>query len=69
MAYAKRSKCAQSIEASISHWEMELIQADEELRQLEREQALKSVSMLMQHDEIAPDVCGIITTNDRGPAT
>jgi hypothetical protein len=48
---------------------MELIQADEELRQLEREQALESMSRLMQHDEIAPDVCGIITTSDRGPAT
>jgi hypothetical protein len=69
MTYTNRSKCTQPTDASISHWEMELIQADEELRQLEREQALKSVSMLMQHDEIAPDVCGIITTNDRGPAT
>lgn len=68
MTYAKWSKCAQSIEASISHWELELIQADEELRQLEREQALKSMSMLIRHDQIAPDECGLITTSDREPA-
>jgi hypothetical protein len=48
---------------------MELIQADEEFRQLEREQVLKSMSMLMQHDEIALDVCGLITTSDYDPAT
>jgi hypothetical protein len=68
MAYLKRSKCAPSSEASISHWDMELIQAVEELRQLEREQALKTMSMLMRHDEIAPDVFRLITTSDRGPA-
>jgi hypothetical protein len=69
MAYAKRSKRTQSTEASISHWEMELIQADEKLRQSEREQVLHLMSMLMRHDKLVPDEFGSITTSDPPPAT
>lgn len=69
MTYAKRSKYEKSSEASISHWAMELIQADEELRQLERKQALRSMSMLMRHDEIRSDECGAITNSNPAPPT
>ena len=69
MTYPNRSKCTQSAEASTAHWEMEMIQADEEFRQFDRERAVNLISMLMRHHEICPSEFMSITANDLAPGT
>lgn len=49
---------------TMTHWEKERIQAQDEIRQFEREQALEQIAMLLRHHEIGLDELNSIMAND-----